>query len=121
MFEEIREKRDEYEKEGHSNRVATNMATNDYLKDIRKSYRRHFAEIFGKLLDLKEDPLFQTIADTTTKLRKRNHLDRDAAIREAVRLHKERLNKHAVLEKQGSDLEDSENEADDDDDSEEEN
>jgi hypothetical protein len=112
LEDDLSERQKEYRDEGHTERVGMSMAINDYLKEIRESYRRHFINAVTHVLELDEDPLFKDIVRTMQRLMQRSQLDRHTALREAVRLHKTRLNEHAMSQKKDNDLEDSEDDGD---------
>lgn len=121
MGDEVEKIEENYREDGYDDDTANDMAINEMLPELRKSARKHFTKALITITHLRYDKVYQRLIETAAELRRKSGLDKDTAIKEAIRLYKEPLGELLVEERDVDTDEQSEDEQSDDEQSEDEN
>ena len=94
MEENLEERQSDYENEGESSQRAQDLALNDLVSDFRRELREAYGEFCTTWMNLQEKSfLFKILMKTASKLHDKHQYTWEDAFKQAVRQHKELLNK----------------------------
>ena len=95
-----------------------NRAINSLLPGIQKTIRQVLGNFLLDISNIQQDALYQTLMKTAQSLMQNNGVDMEAAIRQAIKMQKLKINKLFMPPREESDSDQSDDEVDNDDESE---
>ena len=95
-----------------SRELAERKLINDKLHELRRLARFYLTELLTYIQNIDECPMYTTLMETSGQIQRSSGVSQAVAVREAVRLYKEDLNKFLIEDKNEDELIDDNNDSD---------